>query len=421
MSKKIVIIGGGTSAKNAAQGIRKGSKDVDITIIQANKFVEWPIPMTMVLVNPELHPKALHNNPAKYEVKGVNYVYGVAESVDTSKKIVNLAGDISSTEAAKQIPYDILIVATGFHMPLIYPGLGVTLESRMEEVRRVADVIAKANTCVVAGGGVVGLEMVGDIRAKYPEKRIILACRSGVLKQWDQSWQKKVEAQLKKMKIEVLLGNESAPAEPSLEPGTMKIGGNDVNYDVYLPMFGQGPNTKYLQGTDVLDAKGNVDVNEFLQSKAAGEIFSVGVSNAPEPFICIPKLEAQWNSVSANVVATLSGRPMKAHKEGMPGMKLPMGVLIGHGPNAYAYIDFNQVPAPCKCCCCMGYAGWPCCPPCWPCCACGGCGCCPLGYCCTPPEGKGPATLMGKTPFFFGTQQFPGMGEGVPVQQTMQN
>jgi len=196
MSKKIVIIGGGTSAKNAAQGIRKGSKDVDITIIQANKFVEWPIPMTMVLVNPELHPKALHNNPAKYEVKGVNYVYGVAESVDTSKKIVNLAGDISSTEAAKQIPYDILIVATGFHMPLIYPGLGVTLESRMEEVRRVADVIAKANTCVVAGGGVVGLEMVGDIRAKYPEKRIILACRSGVLKQWDQSWQKKVEAQL---------------------------------------------------------------------------------------------------------------------------------------------------------------------------------------------------------------------------------
>jgi len=315
------------------------------------------------------------------------------------------------------VPYDALVVATGFGVPLVYPSMGVSLEERKAEVQGVADAIQKGACIVVAGGGPIGLELAGDIRIQYPTKKVVMLCRGGVLKQWPEKQRQKVEAQLKKMNIEVITGTSDAPKDYSLVPGTLKFSDQELAYDVFLPAYSQGPNTKFLNGTNVLDSKGCIDVNEYLQSKVCPEIFAVGVSSIGELSV-LTKLEAQWNSVAGNVVAHLAGESMKKHTEGAAWLKLPPVILIGHGPKGYGYFDFNNVPPPLKLCCCCGLGGFPCCPPCWPCCACGGCGCCPCGYCCGPPEGAGPAALMGPMAFKFGGFHFKGIGEA-PPQQTM--
>lgn len=149
------------------------------------------------------------------------------------------------------------------------------------------------------------------------------------------------------------------------------------------------------------------------------QIFAIGVSNADEPCIVMPKLEAQWKSVTSNVVAMLDGTQLNPHKEGAPFMKLPPMLNIGHGSTGYTYIDFDNVPPPVKVCCCGGYCGFPCCPPCWPCCACAGCGACPCGWCLRPAEGTGPSMLAGKMAFKSGTFHFNGLGQA-PNQQAME-
>jgi len=413
MSKKVVIIGGGLSSKHAAEVLmKKGKKTVEVTIIQANKFVEWPLAMTVCLVKPELHDKALGTDCNQFQVPGVNYKYAVVESVDTKLSNVKLADNDET------VPFDALIIATGFKMPLIYPGLGVTVEARKREVQSVGDAIKKGETVVVAGGGPCGLELAGDIRGAYPNKKVVLACRNGVLGQWPDKHKKKVEAALGKMNIEIKNGIPAdAPTIGCFEPGKIKFPDGELAYDVFLPSYTQGPNTKFLPET-MVDGKGGIDVDEYLQSTVSKGIFAVGVSNVKEPFVGMPKLEAQWNSVTANIIANFAGKPMKKHTEGMGFMKLPPVVTIGHGPTGHAFIDFDNVPPPVKCCCCCGLAGFPCCPPCWPCCACGGCGCCPCGYCCGAPEGKGPATLIGKMAFISAGMHFKGIGSA-PVQQKM--
>lgn len=411
MSSRIVVIGGGISAKGAATALAK-RKNTDVTLVQANPFVEWALAMPVCLVKPERHIEVLSSDPQKFQVPGVTYKYGVVESVDTAAKEVKLNRE--------SVPYDALVVATGFRMPLVYPAIGTTLDERMKEVQSVGDAIKNASCVVVNGGGAVGLELAGNIRINHPgEKRVVLLCRRGVCSERTDSERQKIAAQLKQMNIEVVEGESDAPMEYSLAPGKITCGTQEVQYDVYFPAFSQGPNTKFLSECQgVLDSKGRVDVNEFLQSKQHPEIFAVGVSNVPEPIIVIPKLEAQWTSVAQNISALLDGNSLKAHKEGAPFMKLPAMVVIGHGPQGYAYIDFNNVPPPLKACCCGGLGGWPCCPPCWPCCGCMGCGCCPCGYCCGPPAGTGPATLAGKLPFMFAKKQFNGMGEK-PLQESM--
>lgn len=414
MSKKIVIIGGGLSAKHSAESLIKKAKGTEVTIVQANRFVEWPLAMAVCLVHPETHDQALATNCDKFQVPGVTYKYGVAESVDVKTKQIKVAG-VSET-----VPYDALIVATGFGMPLVYPKIGVSLEDRKDEVKRVGDAIKRGACIVVAGGGPVGLELAGNIRIEYPSKRVVLLCRGGVLSQWPDQHKQKVEAQLKNMNIEVISGASGAPTEYSLDQGKLIFGDKSLEYDVFLPAYSQGPNTVFLESISaVLDSKKCIDVNEFLQSKVCAEIFAVGVSNVKEPFIGMPKLEAQWNTATTNTVALLEGKPLTQHKEGASFMKLPPLIVIGHGPKGYAILDFDNVPPPVKCCCCCGLGGFPCCPPCWPCLACAGCGCCPCGYCCGPPEGTGPATLAGKMAFKSSGMHFNGVGEA-PKQQSME-
>jgi hypothetical protein len=300
----------------------------------------------------------------------------------------------------------------------VYPKIGVSLEDRKAEVQRVGEAIKKGESIVVAGGGPIGLELAGDIRIKYPSKRVVMLCRGGVLSQWPEAQKQKVEVQLRKMNIEVMTGASDAPKDYSLEPGKLTFADKDLSYDVFLPAYSQGPNTKFLESSSVLDSKGCIDVNQYLQSKMCNEIFAIGVSNVNEPCIVMPKLEAQWKSVTGNVAALLEGKSLKTHAEGATFMKLPPMIVIGHGPKGYGFLDFNNVPPPVKCCCCCGLGGFPCCPPCWPCLACGGCGCCPCGYCCCPSDGAGLTTLAGKLAFKSGGFHFKGLG-AAPTQQNM--
>jgi len=411
MSKKVVIIGGGLSSKHTAEELLKKSKVLDVTVIQANRFVEWPLAMPDVLVTPSLHDKALATDCTLFQVPGAKYRYGVVESVDTKEKSVVL------TEGVPE-PYDVLIIATGFKVPGIYPPTGVSVADRKAEVQQIASAIEKAKCVVIGGGGPIALEMSGCVRGVYPDKKVQLLCTSsGILKAWPEKKRLAVEKQLAAMKIEIVKGSGMAPMEYSLEPGAT----DDVNYDVYLPSFSQGPNTKFLQSEDnsgLLDEAGKLRVNSFLQSEVSPEIFAVGVSNVIESFVGMPKLEAQWQTVTSNVQATLTGKPLKPHKEGAPFMKLPFMVTIGHGSTGYGWWDFNSLPPPCKVCCCGGYCGFPCCPPCWPCCACAGCGCCPFGFCGCPAEGKGPSVFAGKVAFVSSGFHFKGIGQ-VPKQQSM--
>jgi len=411
MSKKVVIIGGGVSSKHAAESLAK-AKNVQVTMIQGTKFVEWPIAMTVVLSKPETHDKALSVNPATYQVPNVEYKYGVVTEVDAKAKTVKL-------KDGEAVTYDALVVATGFAMPLIYPNPGASLQERKDEVKQAGEAIRKAGTVVVSGGGVVGLELVGDIRVAYPDKRIVLLCRDKLLKQFPEATREKARAQCEKMKIELVHGTSAdAPAGVSLEPGVLNVAENVISYDVFLPMYFQGPNTGFLTGApDVLDDRGHIKVNQHLQSEACPEIFAIGVHNIDEGFIGMAKLNGQWDSVAANVKAQLEGKPLKLHKEGMPQMKVPPLLFIGHGKGGWASLDFAQLPAPLKCCCCCGLGGFPCCPP--PCCY-PICGPCPCGYCFGKPEGAAPAKSLGNLAFKSMGFHFKGAGEAqAPEQQAM--
>mmetsp|Transcript_66029 Transcript_66029/g.123141 ORF Transcript_66029/g.123141 Transcript_66029/m.123141 type:complete len:407 (-) Transcript_66029:148-1368(-) len=405
MSKKnVVILGSGVSGHMAAQALAK-NKQVQVTVVTGCSFVEWPLVMTHVFVNPDDHAKALAPNTSQYEVPGVTYKYATVEKIDpAAKKVI-------CKDASVDITYDILIVATGFGMPLIYPTPGQTLQDRKAQVKDIGEKIKHANTILVGGGGPVALEFAGDIKCKYPTKKVKIAAKD-MLKAWPEEQSKAAASQARAMGIEVVKITANAPMEPSLSAGSITIDSQTLDYDLYFPMFSQGPNTSFLADSGILDAKNRVQLNDYLQSEKYPEIFAIGTGTAADNWVGLATLEPQKDIVVANVQATLASKPLKKHKPS-PMTRQPV-LLIGHGPNGYGLVDFSMAPGPLKFCCCGGYGGFPCCPPpcCWP-----MCGPCAVGYCCAGPSGPGFSNFAGKMMFKFGGSKYKGMG--APEQQTM--
>lgn len=412
MEKRVVVVGGGMSAASSAKILLKLPR-VQVTIVQANRFVEWPMAMTAVLARPELHDRAVAPNPSQFQLPGVAYKYGIAVGVDAANKHLLL-------KDGSMLPYDVLVAATGWSIPLLYPRLGVTLAERKRELSEAAEAIRKASTVVICGGGAVGCELAGDLRVAHPDKRIVLAVRDAVLKSFPEYVRSKAIAELNARSIEVLAGDISgAPEEARLSPGTFHCGETLVSYDAFFPAYSSGPSTSFLRGVDgALDERGRVKVSKYLQCEKYPDIFAVGVGSLDESFIGYPKLQAQWADATANIAAHLVGRPLKEHKEGMPTATAPVMVKLGVGPGGWASIDTAMLPLPVRCCiCCGGLAGFPCCP--CPCCWC----ClppCTCGYCCGPTSGEGPAIFAEKLGLQSASRNFKGMGETyVPEQQAM--
>jgi len=398
----IVIIGGGISGQKLAADLLKKKLDAKITLVTANRFAEFAPAMPYILCHPEQHYKALSSDLTRNQAPELTYKFGVVNKIDTAKKEVILDDEV--------LQYSLVVVSTGFALPLILPKAGTGLAERKKEVQDVGATLKAASHVVVGGGGVIAMEMAGSIKVAYPGKKVTVVCKA-LLDQWADADRAIVEGQLQKMSIDVHKTTDRCPSNPLLEACTI----NGISCDAYIPSFSQGPNTQFLEATDALDTQGRVKVNGFLQSTVCSEMFAVGCSDIPG-FTNIPKLQGQWQTVAKNIVAQLRSSPLTQYKELEPQMKHPPLVLLGLGKNGWAHVDFKQLPAPVKLCCCHGKCGFPFCP--LPCCWCC-CSPCLCGYCCRPPHGNGVPQLMETQQFKFGRKFFEGLGQDMPDQQKM--
>mmetsp|Transcript_82618 Transcript_82618/g.172937 ORF Transcript_82618/g.172937 Transcript_82618/m.172937 type:complete len:418 (-) Transcript_82618:511-1764(-) len=411
--KRVVVVGGGMSAKHTAESLLKKNKALEVTIIQACKFQEWPLAMPAVLVDPKRHKEALAPNPSSFQAKGIQYLYGPVTFVDPSKKTVTYKSD----KGDEVVTYDALVLATGFSMPFIYPKPGCTLQERQDEVQQVASSVSEAKSVAIVGGGVVGAEVAAMVKTKYPTKSVTILSRSKVLELYGDKLQPKMQAQLEKMGIKVVVGDcSAAPKDVTLQAGEVKVGDQTVNYDVLFPIYSAGPNTSFVSHlAGCTDERGLVKVNEYLQSTQYPEIFAVGVGNQKMAYVGVAKLQPMWDLAGKNIVSFLGGKAMAVYKEAMPGTTHPPALLLGTGPNAYGFFDFAMLPVGAKVCCCGGVGGFPFCPPpcCWVCCH----PCC-CGYCGGSPAGSGPAKCLQPLPWKFGGFHVSGLNEA-PAQQAM--
>lgn len=280
-------------------------------------------------------------------------IQGDVTSIDFGLKSVS----VNTAEGSKTVSYDYLIIATGARSfsPLDpkFDKLGnSTMDSLKKHFDSVSKSIAGAPNVVVLGGGPVGCEMAGEIKAKYPSHNVTIISRSKYL--CDQMGagkvgSEKIKSAMTKMGIKVVLNTSitipsNIRSETFIDPSKVSIS-NDIvpAVDLIINCTGTEPNTHFIDSNFLSKSK-HIKVNEFLQ--VDGPVFAIGDCNdVKEPKLFVTSGTKKFmftfptghaDIVLKNIIAMESGKSLVPYKplESKPKILLPLGPKTAVGINA---------------------------------------------------------------------------------------
>ena len=111
---------------------------------------------------------------SQYSARQFEFILATAYSLDVESKKVGIAAQSDT----RTLDYDFLILATGSHTKENTPfkSLGST-EVTKNALHDFQARVKKAKTIVIAGAGVTGVEVAGELAFEYGrQKEIILVC-----------------------------------------------------------------------------------------------------------------------------------------------------------------------------------------------------------------------------------------------------
>ena len=311
--KKIVVIGGGF----AGSMIAKSLEDYfDVTLIDSKDYFEFTPSILRTIIEPE--------HIRKIQVLHKNYL-------KKSKIVLGSVSEITKKDVKtdnEEIDYDYLVVCSGSSYNLPIKEQNVVYTARADHLRDYHDKLERADKVVIIGGGLVGVELAGEICTFYPDKKITLIhagkrlMERNIKRAGDYA-----EKFLRSHKVELLL-NELV-TKVNKEIITNK--GNKRNADIVFACTGIKPNSGFMNNSfsSKLNEKEHIKVNSHLQIEGLGNIFSAGdVNSIMEEKTAQNALE-QAKIVVNNIKALENNIPLKEYESRNGPLSISLGKWDG--------------------------------------------------------------------------------------------
>ena len=173
---KYVIIGNGTAAVGAIEGIRSADKVGPITVISTEPYHVYGRPLiSYMLLGKTTEEKMLRYRPENfYEKNHVTTMLGkTVQHIDPKKQTVSL-------ESGESVPYDRLCICTGSR-PFVPPMEGLdTVENKtsfmtLDDAKHLNEMLGETNDkrVLIVGAGLIGLKCAEGIYQRVSELTVI--------------------------------------------------------------------------------------------------------------------------------------------------------------------------------------------------------------------------------------------------------
>ncbi|GMF46743.1 unnamed protein product [Phytophthora fragariaefolia] len=300
---RIVIVGGGQAGINCAQNLAKTLTEADnteVVVLEKSGHFYHTLGAARACVDADYAKNMFvpYDNAIPKSSSGfVRIEHAVATGISPDKKEISfhpIGADDKKSGKAEKLHFDYLVLATGstYTVPIKQDPedyTRATTEAKLQEVR---SEIEKAGKILIVGGGAVGCEMAGQIKAKYPDKNVtILEAHNELIckNKLSDSFYSKLHASLDAMNVNVILGERLAERLPgnSFEKRTLHTDkGTEIEFDIQLLCGGFHPVSDIVQGMDpsLITEQGSIKVNELLQldDEKYSNIFALGDSSNHE-------------------------------------------------------------------------------------------------------------------------------------------
>jgi NADPH-dependent 2,4-dienoyl-CoA reductase/sulfur reductase-like enzyme len=296
-NKKILVIGGVAAGPSAASKAKRIDPDVDVKIIQDEKVVSYgACGMPYVVEGIVKDFQELIERPAdvfkkEYQIDVITNTR--AQKIDRVKKEVYATDLQSGVETIYE--YDSLVIATGARAAL--PNIkgvghmdggsgGVFLIRNYGDGVKIYDSTKTKNAskCVIAGGGLIGLEMVEAFKKRSVRRRIditVVEMSDHVLPTLlDKNMAKIVEKELEANGVKVITGERVEEIVRITDDGDVKAVKTNTNrqIDTDFILLGTGvrPNSEIAREAGIeLGYANAIKVNEYMRTNIP-DIFAAG-------------------------------------------------------------------------------------------------------------------------------------------------
>lgn len=321
----VVIIGGGYAGIALARRI---DSLCNVVLIDPKSSFVHNVAAIRAIVEPELFDRFVL--PYHSMLKTGRHIQ------DKADKIADGSVQLRSGET---LNWDICIVATGSTYALPFKPAQSELTQYKEAVHTANRLVQSANEIVVAGAGPVGIELAGEVSSKYPNKSVILACKTpSLLDNYPARFGQLLIKQLKSIGVDVRLGVEVENLAEATSPfqGKATLTDNSVFENVAIfPTTGSKPNTSLL--SSIPDVKTTpsqrVTVDPWLRPAKYPALFALGDVAETGDAMTVVGVERQTGWLFKTIKKYLNGAtiedlaPYKPWSS--PPFLVPLGVKYG--------------------------------------------------------------------------------------------
>ena len=335
---RIVVIGGGFGGVTAARYLERlcrGRPGVELTLVsRENFFVLTPLLFEACSGRLELRHCAQPIRPA---LRFARFVEATVEQVDVERRIVRAVAPGGSYE----LPYDHLVVALGGATnETLIPGSetaftfksmadALLLRNRVIEQFERADAAAdpevrrRSLTFVVIGGGLVGVELLGELTAfvddvlrYYPRLRRdelrfhLFEAGARILPEVDPALAAVAERVLVRRGADIRV---STPVR-AVEPTRVHLADETIDAGTIVLAAGIVPNPAATRIPVTHDERGRIVVDETMQSRSHPEVWALGdcavipgPGGRPYPALAQHAVR-EGRQLARNLAAALAGR-----------------------------------------------------------------------------------------------------------------
>ncbi len=344
--KTIVVLGTGVAAAAVIRQTMKSTvlpgRDVKMVVVSPSTHFLWPVAMPRAIVPDQLADDKflyeLQPTFAEYPAAKFEYVLGTASALDPDGKTVQVALHGEAEGTPRTIAYDVLVIATGAASRDDMPWKPLdTTESTLEKLRSVQKQIEHAETIVVAGGGITGVEAVGELGYEYSRtsRKKVYFVHSDALPLAPPamaSVRKQTRTELAKLKVDIIANTKvtkvttTAGADTVLELTAADGSTRTLTTQAYIPALGVVPNTAFVPPR-MLTADGYVkQAAATLQAEDHADIFVIGDAGSLEGNR-VSAADAQARHLIAALPLHLDGKA--AAVEYKPATKDMFGITLG--------------------------------------------------------------------------------------------
>ena len=322
----VVVIGGGYGGVNVAKSL----DDVaEVVLVEPKDAFVHNVAALRALADPSWLPRIF-----------LPYTSLLASGRVVQDRAVKVEPGQVTLGSGDQLAADYVVLATGSHYP--FPAksdVDVTADAH-DKFRGAHAALDAAGRVLLVGAGPVGVELAGEIKAVWPDKRVVLLDSADDIlgARFRADLKEELRRQLTDIGVELLL---SSPLRqpPPVVPGELSEftveteSGTSVTADVWFQCYGVSPVSDYLAG-DLATARqsdGFVAVTPTLQVVGQDRVFALGdVAAADHKMAGLASRQAEV--VAGNIRSLIAGEsPAAQYEPGAAVIIVPVGPSGGSG------------------------------------------------------------------------------------------